>query len=83
MKWILSILLLITALAQQTQDPLALLEIRLASIPLPNPSSYYGQNPSFVAQIENSYCDKALSQGRFLGKEGWIFSAEMDFGAET
>lgn len=57
---------------------------RLASIPLPDPVTYYGQNEAFAAEITAAYCNAAAVDELYLGEQGWIFTQldEIDFGRE-
>ncbi len=61
-----------------------LLETRLNTIPLPNPSTYYGQNDAFARSIIDNYCEEAARNDLYLGREGWIFTRNtlVDFGRE-
>lgn len=77
-------LLLCTFSLAQDDSVEEIIQQRLASIPLPDPASYYGQREAFAAAIGAAYCDKALADHLYLGKEGWIFTGkrETDFGRE-
>lgn len=84
------LIILITLLAfgsaqeSQTESINSLIESRLKTIPLPDPSSYYGQNDGFSKAIAKSYCKAAAESDLYLGKEGWIFTRNtlVDFGRE-
>lgn len=71
------------AIAQSNTD--VLVEERLKTIPLPDPTIYNGQTDAFAAAISAAYCDKARSDNLYLGKNGWIFTRkrEIDFGREN
>ena len=72
--------------AQETQEEsiASIIESRLSTIPLPDPSSYYGQNDAFAQAISKNYCEAAKQKDLYLGKEGWIFTRNtlVDFGRE-
>jgi hypothetical protein len=63
-----------------------IIQERLESIPLPDPSHFYGQNSDFAATVEANYCDAArTSSNIYLGTDGWLFNRqrEIDFGRES
>ena len=62
----------------------SIIKERLATIPLPDPTSYYGQRSDFAEAIQENYCKKATNNDLYLGKEGWIFTrkTKVDFGRE-
>lgn len=84
MKIWLGIIFFITLSFAQEIPVDVLLQERYATIPLPDPAIYYGQNEEFVQAIEAAYCDEALTNDLFIGQEGWIFTKRnhVDFGRE-